>query len=273
MNATELKTKMMKLWKDTFHDSDDYISLVFDTYFDPDMVEYFEDGGRLISALLGVEYYFGNCRNNLKALYLCGLATTVEYRHHGIMNSLIEKICKRAKEKGYAFVFLIPASEMLRIYYNNKGFFNAMYRVEDRYTDIHDFDNDYKIILSKEDSRIQNIKTNYYENLCVEKLEKIDDKICQEISDFISKIETEVTDYFVLKHRPKDVAAVLQESIISGGEIFVCRNCETDITGIVFVSIDERKRIQIPRIYNIDNCSYFKLLDKVKKFIPIYPWE
>ena len=35
MDSNELKNKLSKLWKDTFHDNDDYISLVFNNYYDP----------------------------------------------------------------------------------------------------------------------------------------------------------------------------------------------------------------------------------------------
>ena len=60
MHTAELKSKMMQLWKNTFHDSDAYISLVFDTYFNPDLIAYNEENGKLVSAMLGVPYEFGN---------------------------------------------------------------------------------------------------------------------------------------------------------------------------------------------------------------------
>ena len=59
MEINRLKKCMKKLWKDTFHDSDVYISLVFDNYFNLDNIEYYEEDGALISALLGVPYSFG----------------------------------------------------------------------------------------------------------------------------------------------------------------------------------------------------------------------
>lgn len=153
MNNQELRKNMMKLWKDTFHDSDKYISLVFDNYFNPDFIEYHEENGKLISALLGIPYYFNNGKEKIKGMYLCGLATLEEYRHRGIMNNLIEKINDKAPQNGFAFSFLIPSSDMLRMYYISKGYFNAMYVVEDRYTNVHNFDKDYRAILNKEDRK------------------------------------------------------------------------------------------------------------------------
>ena len=60
MDTQDLKDKMMKLWKTTFHDSDEYISLIFDNYFNTEYLEYYEENGKLISALLGVPYFFGS---------------------------------------------------------------------------------------------------------------------------------------------------------------------------------------------------------------------
>ena len=58
MEANELKRQMMKLWKETFHDSDDYVNLVFDSYFAPEHVVYEESEGKVIAALLAVPYEF-----------------------------------------------------------------------------------------------------------------------------------------------------------------------------------------------------------------------
>lgn len=58
MDKDLLKVQMMKLWKETFHDSDYYISLVFDTYFFPEFVAYRESNGRLLSAMLAIPYNF-----------------------------------------------------------------------------------------------------------------------------------------------------------------------------------------------------------------------
>ena len=59
MNPAELKNKFKALWKDTFRDSDAYVSLVFDSYFNPDLVAYEEMSGDIVAALLGVPYEFG----------------------------------------------------------------------------------------------------------------------------------------------------------------------------------------------------------------------
>ncbi len=166
MENSVLRKQMMKLWKDTFHDSDYYISLVFDTYFTPDFVVYREENGNVISAMLAVPYTFAfsdnfvgkdccdpmitispkyNNRTNsgepgsddesnlVKGLYLCGLMTSPAHRGAGIMGELIEEMNLRAMRMGFAFTFLIPSSDGLRRYYVKHGYFNSSFRCVDRY--------------------------------------------------------------------------------------------------------------------------------------------
>ena len=40
METLDLKRKLTGLWKDTFHDTDEYIRLWFDKYYDPRWTEY-----------------------------------------------------------------------------------------------------------------------------------------------------------------------------------------------------------------------------------------
>ena len=75
MEAIDIKRKISALWKDTFHESEAYINLIFDQYFDPSWVEFESDGPEIIGALLGIPYEFGGTEGRIRGLYLCGLAT------------------------------------------------------------------------------------------------------------------------------------------------------------------------------------------------------
>lgn len=126
---------MMELWKQTFHDSDRYIKLVFDTYYRPENSFTVYDGDLLIASLLGVEYEFQridqNGKNdNFRGFYLCGLATRPEYRRRGIMGELMKRAEGSAKARGFAFSFLIPADDHLRRYYEVKGYNTSSYRMQ-----------------------------------------------------------------------------------------------------------------------------------------------
>ncbi len=126
---------MMELWKETFHDSNPYIQLVFDTYYRPENAFTVYDGERLIASLLGVEYEFQRKDNegrkeSFKGFYLCGLATHPAYRRRGIMGELMKQAEESAKRRGFAIAFLIPADDHLRRYYERKGYTSTSFRMQ-----------------------------------------------------------------------------------------------------------------------------------------------
>ena len=107
METLDLKRKLTGLWKDTFHDSDEYIRLWFDKYYDPQWTEYEQVGNEIVSMLFGVPYEFGGSEGKIRGLYLCGLATNAKYRGQGLMSKLLDRINDKAREAGFAFTFLI----------------------------------------------------------------------------------------------------------------------------------------------------------------------
>lgn len=137
----DVKSDMMRLWKDTFHDPDRYIRLVFDTYFDPSNISVRYDGNRIVAALLGVPYRFRvnplppvdkksvESTRLMHGLYLCGLATRPEYRRQGIMASMMDEIQSAADDRKFDFTFLIPADDHLREYYRKRGYLDFSRRV------------------------------------------------------------------------------------------------------------------------------------------------
>lgn len=137
----EIKSKMMQLWKDTFHDSDEYISMVFENYFDDDRVEFEVQSGALLSAMLSVGYEFegAGMSRPLRGLYLCGLATVPSARGAGLMSQLMSRIESKARDEGFDFTFLIPADAGLRRYYADRGYADSCWRLPVRFAPRHDF--------------------------------------------------------------------------------------------------------------------------------------
>ncbi len=135
IDITKEKRDMMELWKETFHDSNRYIKLVFDTYYRPENAFTVYDGDKLVASLLGVEYEFQRkdkegIKKNFQGLYLCGLATHPDYRRRGIMGELMEQAENSAKRRGNAITFLIPADDHLRRYYEGKGYKTSSFRIK-----------------------------------------------------------------------------------------------------------------------------------------------
>ena len=264
MEEKEIKRQMMTLWAKTFHDSSQYIDLIFEHYFNPEYIAYFEEKGEIVSSLLGIPYSFRNNGRELRGLYLCGLNTRPDYRNQGIMSKLIEDINFRAKEKGFAFTFLIPANEILINFYSYHKYYKAMYRIEDRYTDIHDFNNDYLSSILDEDERVRNLKTKYFQEAKCMFLEKNNTDLLEEVISFIIDSENKNHSFITLAHSHEDIKNVILENAISKGKTVVCKTSSGEISGVAFFIAEENKRILVQHVYYADSAAYYKILQFIK---------
>lgn len=122
-------TQLKQLWIETFHDSRQYVDMVFDNYYDPRLCLHVEEveTGRIVSAA-----YMWRCflsfpgSENLDfppaVGYICGLATVPQRRGEGIMRRLLEATEQVARENHFSCVTLIPADSSLREYYRGLGY-------------------------------------------------------------------------------------------------------------------------------------------------------
>ena len=264
MTDLQIKKQMMNLWKINFQDSSDYISLIFDNYFNKKFIEWHEINGEIISALLGIPYNFVWGKYKMKGLYLCGLSTNKKYRNTGIMKTLISRINIKAKKLGFAFTFLIPANENLFKYYTNNLYNTSFYRAKLEYLFTSNFN---LISLNKIYNSLDNYIGNLqqrYQLINVVKYDSSNEKIRQYIIDKIVNIEQHISTYISILHSPKDIGIIIDENKISNGEIFISYINEDVLTGIAFISIDPNKNIVINKIYYDDIPSFYKLLNHIK---------
>lgn len=256
MTDLQIKKQMMNLWKINFQDSSDYISLIFDNYFNKKFIEWHEINGEIISALLGIPYNFVWGKYKMKGLYLCGLSTNKKYRNTGIMKTLISRINIKAKKLGFAFTFLIPANENLFKYYTNNLYNTSFYRAKLEYLFTSNFN---LISLNKIYNSLDNYIGNLqqrYQLINVVKYDSSNEKIRQYIIDKIVNIEQHISTYISILHSPKDIGIIIDENKISNGEIFISYINEDVLTGIAFISIDPNKNIVINKIYYDDIPSF-----------------
>lgn len=233
---------MMALWKSTFHDDDQYIELVFDKYFDYGYFEYEVRGDMIVSALLGVPYRFGgrdfdscaeghddNAEECIRGLYLCGLATSPEYRRQGIMGSMLRRMETKARNDGFSFVFLIPADEGLRRYYGDRGYFDASYRIPRRYTGMHDFLAEYTNETSADAHDLSMVKTtvinhgNYDTFMTGNRRSGMMKNIYNALHDF----ERNRSGISIL-HAKEDFESIIKDNIMSGGSVIIAYSCDAD---------------------------------------------
>lgn len=145
-----LRRAMMRLWKETFGDSDDYVGLIFRYLYLPENIMLKTDHhGNTVCGILGVPYLFmlNNCCDRFeklhgaidcddneniesvfKGMYLCGLATKPKFRGQGFMSNMLHKMEQSLKKRGYDFCFLIPADDHLRKYYERSGYRTISHR-------------------------------------------------------------------------------------------------------------------------------------------------
>ncbi len=242
MERNELKRQMMNLWKETFHDSEEYIRLVFDAYFNSEYVEYEERDGRVIACLLAIPYTFGNDNYAIKSVYLCGLSTYYKNRGEGIMTHLIQKIEIKMRQNGYAFMFLIPANSGLRRYYNDRGFINGFYRSAFHFTSLHDFKRDFHSSILSEESALFDVKKRYFDGLTIEiidKMEALDEPtVCDGLIRFILECENKQKG-LSLYQSGEQINVFLKETLLSGGKVVVCRNNDGEYAAIGLYSVSE----------------------------------
>lgn len=255
----------MALWKDTFHDSDEYITLFFDKYFTPELVEYEVSGPEVVGALVGVPYEFGGGDNRVRGLYLCGLCTKPRYRGQGIMTRLLENINRRAADMGYAFTFLIPASARLRCFYADRGYVDAFHRCQLNYTSLHDFKLEYDMILEAQKEKVADLKRRYYASLEGHVLdENTPAEVREQIINMILMEEGGQLDMEIL-HTRQDIETIIAENGVSGGKIYYVSSTQGPVTAVAFTSLVDRSRIDIHRLYSSDLCSRYRLLDFIKR--------
>lgn len=265
MEANEVRRKMMALWKETFHDSEEYIEMLFARYFNPELVEYEANGPEIVAAMLGIPYEFGGEQSRIKGLYLCGLATKQKMRGQGIMTRLLERMNEKAKKKGYCFTFLIPETELLVRYYSHRGYVSAFYRSEKNYTSVHDFAAEYEVLLEAQKGNVADLKRRYFASLSGYRL---DDSTAPAVTDAIIALmvadEMQQCDLEVL-HNLDDIHTIIKENRISGGHIYYTANSQGTVTAVAFTTLVERSRVHVERIYSADLCSTYRLLDYIKR--------
>lgn len=250
---------LKKLWKDTFRDSDSYINLVFKRCFSPQFTITRFDGEKPIAALYGIPYSFSTGGDApLRGLYLCGLATRPEYRRRGIMTDMLREVEKQAGEAGFDFTFLIPADDGLRRYYNDRGYVNGTYRLTERFTSAHDFLHAGERI-KFEVFRLRNDNKNL-KNVLAEYCCGFEKRNCSGIT-----------------RSKEQFGIVIEENIISGGDVIYALDENSKIGGIAFISKDDEDyaegEIEVRKIFYENHTTWESILQFIHDLYPDRPVE
>lgn len=95
---------------------------------------------KLVSSLLMSNYTFKYRGTPVGMGYISGASTAPYSRHKGYMSELMVDVLRKARDKDFAFVSLIPASDRLYFFYDHFGFSTVFFVDRERYTSVHKFD-------------------------------------------------------------------------------------------------------------------------------------
>lgn len=265
MDDNTVKSKMMDLWMKTFQDSKDYVSLVFDNYYNPAFVRTEFEGERLVAAMMGVEYYFKFQEHKIRGLYLCGLATHPDFRGKGLMTRMMSDIEDAARKEGFAFTFLIPADKGLREFYRDRGYYEGIYNVRLSYTSIHDFEKEYFALLDNGQQKIADIRKRYFKTLSLSEENPYDSpQFCDSLIEFIMHVESGMSNLH-LSHTRKDLKAVIEENRISKGDVIVVVDSDDKIVAAAFLDLSkDRGEATVLKIFSSSITSYYRCLHFIK---------
>lgn len=267
MENEEIKRKLMGLWEKSTHNSKELLGNLFDYYFDDEYIEYKENDGKIISAICGIPYEFGFGEHKLRGLYLISLTTEEGYKKRGVLSELLKNINERMKLK-FDFTFLIPGTELFADYYGTQGYYSSFFILEERYTPLHNFRNDYLLSLVDSDERIKELKMALLDE--IEVIENDVDSLFkkEDIIEFILSIEHQGNPATNLCHTFKDLEYILGKDSIVHLNSYIAYDSDKGITGVGFTKKTDLKHTRIEAIYLRDMCSYYAILDYIKQKNP-----
>ena len=113
---------MMRLWQDTFGDSDAFVRLFFTRVYRPQNALTTCLDGRLATMLHLVPYALRIGHRTLPAAYICGVSTRPEARGRGLMTDLMRRALRTMRRRGFALTMLVPAEPWLFDVYARLGY-------------------------------------------------------------------------------------------------------------------------------------------------------
>lgn len=119
--------RLKEIWRESFGDTPEYISLFFDSVFDEAMPLAFYCDGRPAAVLYRLKCRVSAGSEGFGGRYIYAAATLEGYRRRGFMGQLLG-FAQREAEAAGDFLALVPGTERLYEYYSGYGYVPAMSR-------------------------------------------------------------------------------------------------------------------------------------------------
>ena len=119
------------------------------------------------------------------------------------------------------------------------------------------------------DERIRNLKKTLLDEIKVSEFH--DSNFSKDkVTNFIEKIENKGSSSINIRHTPHDLDYLLNDLSARHLGCYISYDDENKISGVVFTQKEELSRMRIVSYYIADNCSFYALLDFIKRQFPDY---
>lgn len=218
-----IKNETRVLWDKCFSEEDKrFVDFYFEKRYNENDNIFIEKDGKVISALQIISYPFSYYGKTIGCSYLSGCCTDPDYRSQGLMNDLIIKALKQAKNNGACFAALIPASESLFNYYAGTNFVTTF---------------DYSKIRINLSQQVNETTSQQVSNSVISEFQQLIANSQQPTSDFY-----EVYEYFnnkmrarncCIQHNEYDFKVITDDLELFDNHMLVAKYGE-DICGLAF---------------------------------------
>ncbi|MBP3303225.1 MAG: GNAT family N-acetyltransferase [Muribaculaceae bacterium] len=134
------RDEIMKIWRESFSDSRDYVAMYFDRVYRDDEALTLVDGtGAAVSSLLLQRFRMTFHGSEVPVGYIAGAATRRSQRGKGYMSQLMREALEASAGRGDMLCSLIPARSALYYFYRRFGFSTVFFTKEQRFTSLHSF--------------------------------------------------------------------------------------------------------------------------------------
>lgn len=249
-----IKNETRILWDKCFSEEDKrFVDFYFEKRYNENDNIFIEKDGKVVSALQLISYPFSYYGKTIGCSYLSGCCTDPDYRSQGLMNDLIIKALKQAKNNGACFAALIPASESLFNYYAGTNFVTTF---------------DYSKIRINLSHQVNETTSQQVSNSVISDFQQLIANSQQPTADFY-----EVYEYFnnkmrarncCIQHNEYDFKVITDDLELFDNHLLVARYGE-DICGLAFCYLRNGK-IYIKDVFAESSAIFSDLITTAQRF-------
>lgn len=247
------KEQVRELWERCFHDSGRFLELYFGRVYREENTLVGKEGGKVVSALQMLPYRMTYGSREIPVAYISGASTYPYARGKGWMKGLLLQAFGEMRRRGQLLSVLIPAEEWLFGFYHKAGYAEGMY---------------YRPMVCPTGKSTAGAASR-----C--SLLRLTDRLLADEEQAFTPVRLYAYFERSMKERPyavqhdrDDFGNILQDLLISGGDLFVAVGRAQEINGMAFVYPLESDTVCIKELLADDEEIRNFLLDFLPSYYP-----